>query len=193
MMSRHWCHCEESSGSQDDAAISILESNSINKLKSNPDMGKRIYDKNMQVTQKTYAYQAPSLYVFLFYLVTSAWTVVSILFLGLKYEETGKADVTQLVILAFLLGMTWYFSLGIFYRIKMEESGKIELKSFRRVIKTHAQEMSLVQGPLLPIGFLRFRLEREKVYLFCIATDQTLHQVLSFIRSKNPDIKFKSM
>ena len=156
-------------------------------------MGKRIYDKNMQVTQKTYAYQAPSLYVFLFYLVISAWTVVSILFLGLKYEETGKADVTQLVILAFLLGMTWYFSLGIFYRIKMEESGKIELKSFRRVIKTHAQEMSLVQGPLLPIGFLRFRLEREKVYLFCIATDQTLHQVLSFIRSKNPDIKFKSM
>ncbi len=147
----------------------------------------------MQVTQKTYAYQAPSLFVFLFYLVISAWTVVSIFFLGLKYEETGKADITQLVILAFLLGMTWYFSLGIFYRIKMEESGDIEFKSLRRVIQTHAQEISLVQGPLLPVGFLRFRLEREKVYLFCIATDQTLHQVLSFIRSKNPDVKFKSM
>ena len=147
----------------------------------------------MQVIQKTYAYQAPSLYIFLFYFVISAWTVVSILFLGLKYEETGKADMTQLVILAFLLGMTWYFSLGISYRIKMEESGKIELKSFRRVIQTDPQTINLVQGPLLPVGFLRFRLEREKVYLFCIATDQTLHQVLSFIRSKNPDVKFKSM
>ena len=147
----------------------------------------------MKVNQREFAYQAPSLYIFLFYLVISAWTVVSILFLGLKYEETGKADMTQLVILAFLLGMTWYFSLGIFYRIKMEESGDIELKSLRRVIQTHAQEIGLVQGPLLPVGFLRFRLEREKVYLFCIATDQTLHQVLSFIRSKNPDVKFKSM
>jgi len=100
---------------------------------------------------------------------------------------------TQLVILAFLLGMTWYFSLGIFYRIKVEENGKIELKSLRRVIQTDPQRINLVQGPLLPVGFLRIRLEREKVYLFCIATDQTLHQVLSFIRSKNPDIKFKSM
>ena len=147
----------------------------------------------MKVNQKEFAYQAPSLYVLLFYLVISAWTVVSILFLGLKYEETGKADVTRLAIFTFLLGMTWYFSLGIFYRIKIEESGNIELKSFRRVIQTQAKEISLVQGPLLPVGFLRFRLEREKAYMFCIATDQTLHQVLSFIRSKNPDVKFKSM
>jgi hypothetical protein len=147
----------------------------------------------MQVSQKTYAYQAPSLYVFLFYFVISAWTIISLLFLGLKYEETGKADLTRLAIFAFLLGMTWYFSLGISYRIKMEESGNIELKSFRRVIQTHAQEIGLVQGPLLPVGFLRLRLEREKAYLFCIATDQTLHQVLSLLRSKNPDIKFKTM
>ena len=147
----------------------------------------------MQVTQKTYTYQAPLIYVLLFYLVISAWSVFSILFFTLKYEETGKADLTQMVIFAFLLGMTWYFSLGIFYRVNMEESGNIELKSLRRVVQTQARDISLVQGPLLPVGFLRLRLEREKAYLFCIATDETLHQVLSFIRSKNPDIKFKSM
>ena len=147
----------------------------------------------MQVPQKTYTYQAPSLYIFLFYLVISAWTIVSVLFLGLKYQETGIADMTQLLILVFLLGMTWYFSLGISYRIKMEENGNIELKSLRRVIQTNPQRINLVQGPLLPVGFLRIRLEREKVYLFCFATDQTIHQILSLIRSKNPDIKFKSM
>ena len=147
----------------------------------------------MQVTQKTYAYQAPSLYVFLFFLVISAWTIVSVLFFILKYEETGKADFTHLAIFTFILGMTWYFSLGISYRIEMEESGMIRLKSFRRVIQTRAQDIGFVQGPLLPIGFLRLRLEREKAYVFCMANDEALGQVLACIRAKNPDTKFKSL
>jgi hypothetical protein len=147
----------------------------------------------MKAAQNTYAYQAPTLYVLLFFLVISAWTIASVIFISLKYEETGKADLTQLVIFAFLLGMTWYFSLGISYRIEMEESGIIRLKSFRRVIQTRAQDIGLVQGPLLPIGFLRLRLEREKAYLFCMANDKALVQVLSRIRAKNPDIKFKSL
>jgi hypothetical protein len=147
----------------------------------------------MQVTPKTHIYQAPSLYVFLFYLVISAWTVVSVFFIGLKWSESWNADLTQVLIFSFILGMTWYFSLGISYRIKMEESGKIELKSLRRVIQTQAREINLVQGPLLPVGFLRLRLEREKAYLFCIATNLTLHEILAGIRSKNPDVKFKSL
>ena len=147
----------------------------------------------MKAAEKTYSYQAPTLYVLLFFLVISAWTIVSVIFISQKYEETGKVDLTQLVIFAFLLGMTWYFSLGIFYRIEMEESGNIQLKSFRRVIQTDPQKINLIQGPLLPVGFLRFRLEREKIYLFCMANNEALGQVLSRIRSKNPDIKFKSL
>jgi hypothetical protein len=147
----------------------------------------------MKVNPKEFVYQAPTLYVLLFYLVISAWTIASVLFFSIKYEETGKADLTQLAIFAFLLGMTWYFSLGISYRIEIEENGNIRLKSFRRMIQTRAQDIGLVQGPLLPIGFLRLRLEREKAYLFCMANDAALGQVLSLIRAKNPDVKFKSL
>jgi hypothetical protein len=146
----------------------------------------------MKTIQKTYVYQAPSLYTFLFYSAVSAWTILAILFLVSRIENPGKADVTQLLIIAFIVGITWYFSLAISYRIEVDEDGAIRLTSFRRVVRTRALDISLIQGPLLPVGFVRFRLEREKVYLFCIATDQALHEALAFIRTKNPDIKFKS-
>ena len=140
-----------------------------------------------------HTYQAPMIYVILFYSFISAWTIASVLFLGLKYGQFGKADLMQLLMIAFILGMTWYFSLGIFYRIRIEEDGNIELTSFRRIIRTHPQKVDLVQGPLFPIGFVRFRLEREKAYLFCMAKSEALGKVLSLIRARNPNIKFKSL
>jgi hypothetical protein len=138
-------------------------------------------------------YRTPAVCLVFFYLILCAWTLVSVLYLGFRYGESGKADLIQLLMIAFIFAMTWYFSLGIFYRIRIEENGNIELTSFRRTIRTHPLKMNLVEGPLLPIGFIRFRLEREKAYLFCIAKDETLGEVLSLIRAKNPDIRFKSL
>jgi hypothetical protein len=144
-------------------------------------------------SEKQYIYRTPKICLVIFYLFLSVWSIVSVLFLGLKYGQSEKADLTQLLMIAFIFAMTWYFSLGIFYRIRIEENGDIELTSFRRIIRTHPEKMNLVEGPLFPIGFVRFRLEREKAYLFCMANDETLGQVLSLIRAKNPDIKFKSL
>jgi hypothetical protein len=53
--------------------------------------------------------------------------------------------------------------------------------------------MELIEGPHLPIGFIRFRLEREKAYLFCVAKDKELQKILFAIRKANPDIKFKNL
>jgi len=50
-----------------------------------------------------------------------------------------------------------------------------------------------VEGPYLPIGFIRFRLEREKAYLFGVPRNRDLQEVLSVIRKTNPDIKFKNL
>jgi hypothetical protein len=138
-------------------------------------------------------YRTPTICLVFLYLFLCAWTVVSVLFLGLKYGQSGKADLMQLLMIAFIFAMTWYFSLGIFYRIRIEKNGDIELTSFRRIIRTHPQKMNLVEGPLLPIGFVRLRLEREKAYLFCMAKDETLGKVLARVRTTNPDIRFKSL
>jgi hypothetical protein len=138
---------------------------------------------------KTYIYQAPTIYVALFYLVLLGWTVFSVSIMGAK----GWINWIQLFMVAFIFFMTWYFSLGISYKVKINEDGKLELFSFRRVISTPSTKIAIVEGPHLPLGFIRFRLEREKAYLFGIPRNSDLQQVLSVIRKTNPDIKFKNL
>jgi hypothetical protein len=75
----------------------------------------------------------------------------------------------------------------------MESDGNIILTSFRRIIKADPRKMDLIEGPHLPIGFVRFKLEREKAYLFCVTGNRQLRRILFNIRSWNPDIKFRNI
>ncbi len=138
---------------------------------------------------RTYIYQAPTIYVALFYLLLLAWTAISVLYIGTK----GWVNWFQLFMVAFILVMTWYFSLGISYKVGINDDGKLELFSFRRLIRTHSTKIAMVEGPHLPLGFIRFRLEREKTYLFGIPRNRDLQQILSVIRKTNPDIRFKNL
>ena len=138
---------------------------------------------------KTFVYRAPSIYVGLFYLVLLAWTVISVFIMGAK----GWINWFQLFMVAFIFVMTWYFSLGISYKVEIKDDGKLELVSFRRLISTHSTKITMVEGPHLPLGFIRFRLEREKAYLFGVPRNRDLQQVLSVIRKTNPDIRFKNL
>jgi len=138
---------------------------------------------------KTYVYQAPTIYVALFYLSLLAWTVLSVLYMGTK----GWVNWFQLFMVAFIFVMTWYFSMGISYKAEINDDGKLRLFSFRRQISTHSTKIVMVEGPHLPVGFIRFRLEREKAYLFGISRNPDLQQIISIIRKTNPDIRFKNL
>jgi hypothetical protein len=138
---------------------------------------------------KTIVYRAPLIYAGLFYLILLAWTVFCVSIMGAK----GWINWFQLFMVAFIFVMTWYFSLGISYKVEINEDGKLELASFRRVIRIHSTKIAIVEGPYLPLGFIRFRLEREKAYLFGIPRNRDLQEVLSVIRKTNPDIRFKNM
>jgi hypothetical protein len=129
----------------------------------------------------------------IFYGMLVAWTIICILLIGFKVTQSEWGNLFQLFMFAFIIAMTWYFSMGISYRIKLEEDGTIQLTSFRRILRVHSQKMELIEGPHLPVGFIRFRLEREKAYLFCVVKDKTLQQILSRIREANPDIKFRNL
>ena len=146
-----------------------------------------------KATTKSYVYQAPILYVATFYALLAAWVVVCVMFLGLNLNKWGVANLFQLFMIAFVVFMTCYFSVAISYRIEVGDEGGIQLTSFRRIIKTRAEEIALVEGPHFPIGFIRFRLEREKVYLFCLVDNASLKKVLSVIRAANPHMKFKGL
>jgi hypothetical protein len=142
---------------------------------------------------KTFAYQAPMIYLGIFYAALVAWTIICILLIGFKISQSEWGNAIELFMIAFIIAMTWYFSMGISYRVNLEEGGTLRLASFRRILRVDSRKIELIEGPHLPIGFIRFRLEREKAYLFCVVKDETLQQILSRIREINPDIKFKSL
>ena len=146
-----------------------------------------------KATKKSYVYQAPLLYVAIFYVLLAAWALVCVTSLGLSLNKWGVGNLFQVFMIAFVLFMTCYFSVAISYRIEVGDEGSIQLTSFRRIIKTCAEEISLVEGPHFPIGFIRFRLEREKAYLFCLVNNESLKEVLSVIRAENPQIKLKGL
>jgi hypothetical protein len=142
---------------------------------------------------KAFVYRAPTIYVALFYLLLVAWTIICILLIGFKVTQSEWGNLFQLFMFAFIIAMTWYFSMGISYRVNLEEDGTLQLTSFRRILRIDSRKMELIEGPQLPIGFIRFRLEREKAYLFCVVKNKELQKILLAIRKANPDIKFKNL
>ena len=146
-----------------------------------------------QVLRDTHRYQAPMIYLGIFYGALVAWTTICILLIGFKVTQSEWGNLLQLFMIAFIIAMTWYFSMGISYRVNLEEDGTLQLTSFRRILRIDSRKMELIEGPQLPIGFIRFRLEREKAYLFCVVRNKELQKILLAIRKANPDIKFKNL
>lgn len=138
-------------------------------------------------------YQAPALYVGSFYLMLGAWVVMCLVFLNAIFNRFGLDGLYKLVMIAFILCYMCYFASAIAYKLEVWEEGDIHLTSLRRIIKTHAGDIPLVEGPRLPVGFIRFRLEREKAYLFCITRNPLLKAALTVIRNANPGITFKRL
>ena len=142
---------------------------------------------------KSHVYHAPVLFLAIFYVLLAAWAIVCVIFLGVGFNKWGLANFFQLFMFAFVLFYTCYFSAAISYKIEVWDEGEVRLTSFRRTIDTHAEKIPIVEGPHFPVGFIRFRLEREKAYLFCLTNNEVLKKILSIIRNANPDIKFKNL
>ncbi len=136
-------------------------------------------------------YAAPRAVVWFFYSLLAAWTAVSVGFIWASGEKGVGGDLLWLTMIAFVLGFTWYFSLGISYRLEMGEEGDLELTSFRRVLHLKPRDISQVEPPFLPWGFLRFKLEREKAYLFCSVTHRELQAIVKRLVEMNPDMRIR--
>jgi hypothetical protein len=150
-------------------------------------------EKKPQALIGAHRYQAPMIYMGIFYAMLVAWTIICVLLIGFKVTQLEWSNLFQLFMFAFIIVMTWYFSTGISYRVNMEEDGTLRLTSFRRILRIDSRKIELIEGPRLPIGFIRFRLEREKAYLFCVVRSEELQKILLAIRKANPDIKFKNL
>lgn len=139
---------------------------------------------------KVYIYRAPHLYVGIFYLFLAAATIVPAYMIGTKATDSTWS-LGQLAMIGFVLVYTCYFSLGIAYQVTVNSEGRISLRSYRRTVEVAASEVTQIEEPKLPIGFLRFKLSREKAYLFALMRDKGLLDVVRAAQTANPRIKLK--
>jgi len=140
-------------------------------------------------------YEAPFLFLVVFYALLVVWTGISLFFLWPKVQN-GVLSVFQVGMIAFILAYTWYFSLGIFYVIRIKGDETIQMKSIRRIINIFPDVVDAVEGPrfgVLSYGFIRFRLDREKVYLFCHITNSHFVRLLVRMKRANGNLKFKGL
>lgn len=134
-------------------------------------------------------------FVVVFYSVLCVWTAVAAVYLG-PDAVSGSWPVGRLVMIAFVVAFTWYFSVGIAYRVRLIEDGNIEMTSLRRRIYLKASEITQIEGPrmaILPVGFLRIRSEGERHYLFCSFGSKTLGDLLKGLKRVNSRLAIKFM
>ncbi len=140
-------------------------------------------------------YQAPIIFMGIFYAILLAWTFISILVLWSMSTNT-EWPLAMMLMVVFIVVYAWYFSLGISYKIGIAGDGEIEITSFRKVVSINPEEISVIEGPrliFLPYGFVRFRLAREKAYMFSCVTDEELQRILNAIKKANRHIRFKGL
>ncbi len=137
-------------------------------------------------------YEAPTALVAAFYLFLIAWTCVAVLFLVARAARSELGDILQFMMIVGVLCFTWYFSLGVFYRIKLEADGSILLSGVRRTHTLLPREIEAIEGPFLPLGFIRFKSGRERFYLLCWVKNADLLAILKRIGEINPGIHYKT-
>lgn len=140
---------------------------------------------------KRHVYQAPTPLVVAFYVILLIWSVISISLIQALLDEKARSGAYPLFMIAFILFYMWYFSLGISYRVEVGDDGAIRLKSLRRTIRTIAEGITVIELPRMGLGFIRFRLKREKAYLFGLTRNALLKTALSAIQKANSDITIK--
>jgi hypothetical protein len=138
-----------------------------------------------------HVYQAPTPLVVVFYVMLLIWSVISISLIQALLEQETRVGNYPLFMIGFILFYMWYFSLGISYRVEFRDNGEIQLKSLRRTIRTIAGGITVIELPRMGLGFIRFRLKREKAYLFGLAHNVVLQTVLAAIKKANSDITIK--
>jgi len=144
---------------------------------------------------KAYFYHSPVIFIGIFYLVLVIWTGICLLLMG-SIEFSLGWPLARMVMISFVMVYTWYFSLAISFKIGITETGDIQLTSFRRVVRVNAEVIGMVEGPkwaLIPYGFVRFRLEREKAYIFCCITDPDFKQFMQIMTDVNPEMMLKGL
>ncbi len=141
--------------------------------------------------QKT-VFQAPVLFMAVFYGVLLVWTVATVPLIYQKFQHGEfMGDKLYAFMIAFFYLFTWFWSLGLFYHISLDFEGQVVLKSLRRRLELPAKNIREIEGSRFSggFGFLKLKLPRESGYLFCHRRNKDLDEIIAGIRKRNPLLK----
>jgi len=145
-----------------------------------------------QEQEKKVVFQAPALFVAVFYALLLAWTVGTAPLVYQKFQQGGlRGDWLYAAMFAFFYFFTWFWSMGLFYAISLDPEGQVVLKSFRRRLELPAKQVRGIEGSRFSggFGFVRFKLPKESAYLFCYRRTAELDEIIAGIRKRNPLLK----
>ena len=143
-------------------------------------------------TSERKVYQPPAFFVRAFYGVLLLWTVGTAPPIYLKFLRGGfQGDWLYGLMFVFFYLYTWFWSLGIVYRIALDGEGRVRMNSVRRTLEIPARQIRTIEGSKFPggFGFIRVKLPRESVYLFCYRRDEHLDEIVREIRRINPLVR----
>lgn len=144
------------------------------------------------VKEKERIYQAPALFIAVFFGLLAIWTVGTAPLLILRFQQgVFREDWLYWFMIVFFYLFTWFWSLGLFHRVALDADGRIQMRSLRRTLEISAQQVHAIEGSRLfgGFGFIRFKLFRESAYLFCHRRDSEIDEILREIRRINPLVK----
>jgi hypothetical protein len=146
-----------------------------------------------QEKAKIRIYQAPMVYVRIFYGMLALWAMGTAPFIVQKFQQgLFRQDWLYAFMIGFFYLFTWFWSLGLYYRITLEAEGQIQMKSLRRTLMIlSARQIHIIEGSRFSggFGFIRFKLRRESAYLFCHRRNNDIEEILREIRRMNPLVK----
>ncbi len=145
------------------------------------------------MTKTKIVFKASRTFVTIFYAVLFTWTIISV---PLLISRSSQISNTWLGMTAFIILITWYWSLGIVYSIVLENDDIVRMKSLRRDIILHINDFRKIEGPpsRIEFGFIRFRVARDTIYAF-FNSSEPLKNILTTVKNKSTGtlfIKFSS-
>ena len=145
------------------------------------------------MTKSRIVFKASRAFVTLFYALLFTWTSISVPLLISKSAQIGSA---WLGMTAFIIIITWYWSLGIVYDIVLENGDTVRMKSLRKERVFHIDQFRKIEGPpsRIEFGFIRFRVARETVFSF-FNSSEPLKKILTTVKRNSTGtlfVKFSS-
>ena len=133
-------------------------------------------------------FKASQTFITIFYALLFIWTIISVPLLISRSSQISNA---WLAMTAFIIIITWYWSLGIVYRIVLENDKIVRMKSLRKDVILQINEFRKIEGPpsRIEFGFIKFRIARDTIYAFYNASEP-LKNILKTVKKNSNGTMF---